>query len=57
MMSIPKPFEVHESGALFHGTKANLTVGELLVPAHRSNFAEGRIANHVYVTATLDAAT
>ncbi|GAA3861791.1 NAD(+)--rifampin ADP-ribosyltransferase [Leifsonia kafniensis] len=57
MTSVPKPFEVHESGALFHGTKANLTVGDLLVPGRRSNFETGRTMNHVYVTATLDAAT
>lgn len=48
---------VHESGALLHGTKADLSVGDLLVPGHRSNFGGGRTANHVYVTATLDAAT
>ena len=53
----PIPFEVHESGALFHGTKADLAIGELLVPGRESNFAAGRIMNHVYVTATLDAAT
>ena len=52
-----KPFEVHESGALFHGTKANLAVGDLLLPGRGSNFEEGRTANRVYVTATLDAAT
>jgi rifampin ADP-ribosylating transferase len=57
MMNVPKPFEVHESGALFHGTKADLSVGDLLLPGCRSNFEEGRTANHVYVTATLDAAT
>ena len=57
MISEPKPFEVHESGALFHGTKADLTVGDLLVPGRRSNFGGGRTANHVYLTATLDAAT
>ncbi len=56
-MSAPKPFEVHESGALFHGTKANLVVGDLVVPGRRSNFGGGRTANHVYVTATVDAAT
>ncbi|MEO6606390.1 MAG: NAD(+)--rifampin ADP-ribosyltransferase [Aeromicrobium sp.] len=55
-MSVPKPFEVHESGALLHGTKADLAVGDLLVPGRLSNFAEGRIMNHVYVTETLDAA-
>lgn len=56
-MREPEAFEVHESGALMHGTKANLTVDDLLVPGRRSNFGGGRIANHVYVTATLDAAT
>ena len=53
----PIPFEVHESGALFHGSKANLAVGDLLVPGRESNFAAGRIMNYVYVTATVDAAT
>ena len=56
IMGGPKPFEVHESGALLHGTKADLSVGDVLVPGHRSNFEEGRTANHVYVTETLDAA-
>ena len=55
-MSEPTAFEVHESGALLHGTKAALAVGDLLVPGRRSNFGGGRTAGHVYVTATLDAA-
>jgi rifampin ADP-ribosylating transferase len=50
------PFEVHESGAYLHGTKADLSVGDLLVPGRESNFEAGRIMNHVYVTQTLDAA-
>jgi rifampin ADP-ribosylating transferase len=57
MTNEPMPFEVHESGALFHGTKADLKVGELLAPGRRSNYGGGRTANHVYLTATLDAAT
>ncbi len=56
-MTVPTPFEVHESGLLLHGTKADLAVGDLLVPGRQSNFEAGRIMNHVYVTATLDAAT
>ena len=56
MSSPPKPFEVHESGAYLHGTKADLSVGDLLVPGRFSNYAEGRVMNHVYVTQTLDAA-
>ena len=53
----PKPFEVYGSGILLHGTKAHLDAGDLLVPGRSSNFEEGRTSNHVYVTATLDAAT
>lgn len=56
-MAEPKPFEVHESGALLHGTKADLKAGDLLVPGRPSNYSDGRMANHVYVTETLDAAT
>lgn len=56
-MTEPRPFEVHHSGALFHGTKADLVAGDFLVPGRRSTFGGGRMANHVYVTATLDAAT
>ncbi|MBG6239324.1 rifampin ADP-ribosylating transferase [Mycetocola sp. CAN_C7] len=56
MANEPQPFEVHESGALFHGTKADLAVGDLLVPGHSSNFGGGRTSNHLYLTATLDAA-
>lgn len=52
----PVPFEVHESGALLHGTRADLAVGDLLVPGRPSNYQPSRIMNHVYVTRTLDAA-
>ena len=50
------PFEVHEEGVWLHGTKADLDVGDLLVPGRGSNFEEGRMLQHVYFTATLDAA-
>ncbi len=56
-MSEPKPFEVYKAGVLLHGTKVHFAAGDLLVPGHNSNFEDGRTANHVYVTATLDAAT
>jgi rifampin ADP-ribosylating transferase len=52
----PVPFEVHEPGVYLHGTKADLAVGDVLVPGRASNFEEGRVMNHVYFTATLDAA-
>ena len=52
----PIPFEAHESGALLHGTKAELRVGDVLRPGRRSNYGEDRTAHHIYVTRTLDAA-
>ncbi|GAB3791192.1 NAD(+)--rifampin ADP-ribosyltransferase [Nocardioides ungokensis] len=54
--SEPVPFEVYEAGMYLHGTKADLAVGELLVPGRESNFEAGRVMNYVYFTATLDAA-
>jgi rifampin ADP-ribosylating transferase len=56
MTSGPTPFEVHEPGTLLHGTRADLAVGDLLVPGRPSNHVAGRVMNHVYVTETLDAA-
>jgi rifampin ADP-ribosylating transferase len=55
--TIPKPFEPHESGAFLHGTKADLAIGDVLVPGHLMNYDRERHANYVYVTKTLDAAT
>ena len=56
MTSTPERFVAHESGAYFHGTKADLSVGDLLVPGRPSNYEAGRIMNHVYITKTLDGA-
>jgi rifampin ADP-ribosylating transferase len=52
----PLPFEVYEPGVYLHGTKADLAVGDMLMPGRESNFEGGRVMNHVYFTATLDAA-
>jgi rifampin ADP-ribosylating transferase len=54
---VPVPFEVYKAGVFLHGTKADLAVGEMLVPGRESNFEPGRVMNYVYFTATLDAAT
>jgi hypothetical protein len=45
-----------DPGPFFHGTKADLKVGDRLEPGKGSNFGAGRTANFVYLTATLDAA-
>jgi len=52
----PVPFEVYKAGVYLHGTKADIAVGDLLVPGRESNFEAGRVMNYVYFTATLDAA-
>lgn len=40
----------------YHGTKADLKVGELIEPGFRSNYGSRRQARYVYLAATLDAA-
>jgi Rifampin ADP-ribosyl transferase len=40
----------------FHGTRADLQHGDLIVAGFKSNYGEGRILSWVYCTATLDAA-
>ena len=46
-----------DPGPFYHGTKADLKPGEVLEPGYSSNYGERRRANHIYLTATLDAAT
>ena len=55
-MTEPVPFEVFEVGVYLHGTKAVLAPGEMLTPAHPSNFRDDAPLRHVYVTATMHAA-
>lgn len=52
----PVPFEAYEPGVHLHGTKADLSPGDLLVPGRESNYEAGRMMNFIYFTATLDAA-
>ena len=47
---------VDDPGPFFHGTKAQLDAGDTIVAGYSSNFGQRRNANHVYITATLDAA-
>jgi hypothetical protein len=44
------------SGPFYHGTKAALAAGDLLVAGYSSNFEEGRKSNHIYFTGMLEAA-
>lgn len=45
-----------DPGPFFHGTKARLQPGDELAPGYTSNYGEGRVANFIYLTATMDAA-
>lgn len=47
--------DVLDSGPFFHGTKAELKIGDLLEPQHLSNYQDKK-SNYIYFTATLDAA-
>ena len=48
----PTPF----SQTYFHGTKANLQLGDLIEPGYHSNFGERKKAKYIFLAATLDAA-
>jgi rifampin ADP-ribosylating transferase len=45
-----------DDGPFFHGTKADLRVGDLLTPGFRSNYRHEVTMNHVYFTSRLDGA-
>src|SRR5690625_429785 len=47
--------DVLDNGPFFHGTKAELKVGDLLKPQFLSNY-QNKKSNYIYFTATLDAA-
>ncbi|WP_347137624.1 NAD(+)--rifampin ADP-ribosyltransferase [Paracoccus sp. SSK6] len=44
------------SQSFFHGTKADLKPGDLIVAGYQSNFTDAKPLSWVYFTATLDAA-
>lgn len=48
----PTPFQQ----TYFHGTKADLKLGELIEPGFASNYGSNKNAKYIFLTATLDAA-
>lgn len=46
-----------DSPTYYHGTKADLKVGDLIEPGHPSNYGKRKPAVFIYLSATLDAAT
>jgi len=51
-----KTTEVLDSGPFYHGTKADLQIGDLLTPGFRSNYRPEVIMNHIYFTALANGA-
>lgn len=45
-----------DKGPFYHGTKANLKVGDLLTPGGDSNYQSGLTMNHIYFTALVNGA-
>jgi rifampin ADP-ribosylating transferase len=45
-----------DEGPFFHGTKAELGVGDFLIPGFRSNYRPEVVMNHIYFTALRDGA-
>jgi hypothetical protein len=48
--------DVLDEGPFFHGTKADLQVGDLLTAGFRSNYRPDIVMNHIYFTALPDGA-
>ena len=48
--------EVSDPGPFFHGTIADLHVGDLLTAGYRSNYRPDVVMNHVYFTANVNGA-
>lgn len=45
-----------EAQTYYHGTRADLRVGDLIAPGRPSNFGNRKPSRYVYLSATLDAA-
>lgn len=43
-------------GPFYHGTKADLAIGDCLRTGHQSHFEKGRVLKHVYFSALLEPA-
>jgi len=43
--------QVLDTGPFFHGTRADLRVGDMLTAGFNSNYRDGLVMNHIYFTA------
>jgi Rifampin ADP-ribosyl transferase len=45
--------EILDNGPFYHGTKADLQIGDLLTAGFNSNYRPEVVMNHIYFTATI----
>jgi len=50
------PEDPSDTGPFYHGTKADLQVGELLTPGGNSNYRDDLVMNHIYFTGLVNGA-
>ncbi|HSZ35030.1 MAG TPA: NAD(+)--rifampin ADP-ribosyltransferase, partial [Puia sp.] len=48
--------DIIDNGPFYHGTKADLQLGDLLTAGFNSNYRPEVIMNHIYFTATINGA-
>ena len=48
--------KIYDSGPFYHGTKAELKIGDYLTPGNKSNYQNDIIMNHIYFTALINGA-
>jgi rifampin ADP-ribosylating transferase len=56
-MNESKQAQEQNAEHFYHGTKADLKIGDVIEPGYNSNYGQKKKASYVYLTATLDAAT
>ncbi|QEC71130.1 rRNA adenine methyltransferase [Arachidicoccus ginsenosidivorans] len=50
------PISLRETGPFYHGTKADLQIGDLLTAGEKSNYATDLVMHHIYFTALIGGA-
>ena len=48
--------KIFDQGPFYHGTRAELSTGDLLVAGHQSNYEDNLMMNHIYFTSNLKGA-
>lgn len=55
-LALSSQYQVADKGPFYHGTRADLQVGDLLTAGYRSNYQADIVMNHIYFTALMNGA-